>query len=112
MNAPQQEPRDHGFMIGLMTGTVVGAGLALWLAPRSGALRQRVFESVNGLGRQASDHYHQASTRLTDKVDELVQHGQDVRDELADRVAKGAHEVARGAHEVERAATAAKSNRT
>ena len=110
MNAPQQEPRDHGFMLGLMTGTLVGAGLALWLTPRSGALRQRVVESVNDLGRQASDRYRQASSRVSDKVDDLVQHGQDVRDELADAVAKGAHEVARGAHTVERVATAAKNN--
>ena len=112
MNATQQEPRDHGFMIGLMTGTRVGAGLVLWLGPRSGALRQQVVESVNGLGRKASDHYQQASSRVGGKVDDLVQRGQDVRDELADAVAKGAHDVARGAHEVERVAKAAKSDRT
>ena len=66
MNACTHQHRDYGFMIGLLTGTFAGAGLALWLVPRVVAeLRQR-------------------------------------RDDLADV-------VARGAHEVERQAMAAKS---
>ena len=37
--------RDDGFVIGLLTGTCVGAGLAIWLTPRlASALRQRVFD--------------------------------------------------------------------
>jgi gas vesicle protein len=76
-----QKRRDYGFAIGLMTGTFVGAGLAMWLAPRAAAeLRSRVGE----------------------RVDELKQKGQGVRDDVADV-------VARGAHEVERFAVAAKS---
>ena len=68
-----QRRRDYGFAIGLMTGTFVGAGLAMWLAPRAAA-----------------------------EFRELKQKGQDVRDDVADV-------VARGAHEVERFAVAAKS---
>jgi len=34
MNPHTQEHRDYGFVIGLLTGTFVGAGLAIWLAPR------------------------------------------------------------------------------
>jgi gas vesicle protein len=74
MNMPLHERRDHGFIIGLLTGTCVGAGLMLWLAPRMVIeLRQRV----------------------TDSVDNLARKGQSIRDEVADRVAHGAHEVER-----------------
>jgi gas vesicle protein len=45
-----QKRRDYGFAIGLMTGTFVGAGLAMWLAPRAAAeLRRRVGETVDEL---------------------------------------------------------------
>ena len=103
MNTHTQEPRDYGFVIGLLTGTFVGAGLAMWLAPRlSAELRQRVADSARSLGQQASDQYQQASSRVGEVVDELTRKGQGVRDDVADV-------VARGAQEVERYATAAKS---
>jgi len=112
MNAHLQENRDYGFVIGLLTGTVVGAGLAMWLAPRlASELRSRMTDSARDLGQRASEQYQQASTRVGEAVDELTQKGQDVRDGVAEAVARGAHEVARGAHEVERYATAAKSDR-
>ena len=34
MNAETQDPRDNGFVIGLLTGTFVGIGLIMWLAPK------------------------------------------------------------------------------
>jgi gas vesicle protein len=92
MNTHTQEHRDYGFMIGLLTGTCVGAGLAMWLVPRAGSeLRQRVTDSARSLG-------------VGEAVDELTRKGQGVRDDVAEA-------VARGAHEVERYATAAKSDR-
>ena len=42
-----QEHGDYGFVIGLVAGTVVGAGLMMWLAPRTGSeLRQRMADSA------------------------------------------------------------------
>ncbi len=37
MNADTQRGRssDHRFLIGLLTGAFVGAGLALWFAPKA-----------------------------------------------------------------------------
>jgi len=106
MNAPLQEHRDYGFAIGLVTGTLVGAGLAIWLAPRLGSeLRERMSDSARSLRQQVSEQYRQVSTRVGEAVDELTQKGQDVRDDVA-----GA--VARGAQQVERFATSAKSGRT
>jgi gas vesicle protein len=112
MNAPLQERRDYGFVIGLLTGTCVGAGLAMWLAPRlSAELRERMTDSARSLGQRASEQYQQASTRVGEVVGELTRKGQGVRDDVADVVARGAHEVARGASEVERHVRRAKSDR-
>jgi gas vesicle protein len=103
MNANTQERRDNGFVLGLLTGTIVGAGLMLWLAPRMASeLRQRMADSAKSLGKRASDEYQQASTRVGDVVDELTRKGQGIRDDIAEV-------VVRGAQEVERRATAAKS---
>lgn len=103
MNAQTQEHGNYGFILGLAAGTVVGAGLAMWLAPRAAAeLRQRVTDSARSLGKRASDSYREASTRVGDVVDDLTRKGQGVRDEVADA-------VVRGAHEVERYATAVKA---
>jgi gas vesicle protein len=105
MNGQMEERRDCRFLIGLVTGTFVGAGLAMWLVPRSVAeLRQRATNSARSLGRRASEQYEQASSRVGEAVDELTRKGQGVRDNVADA-------VARGAHEVEHYATAAKSGR-
>jgi gas vesicle protein len=105
MTVQTQQRRSPGFAIGLLTGTFVGAGLAMWLAPRlASELRQRMTESAKGLGVQASEQFEQASSRVGEAVSELTRKGQDVRDEVADA-------VARGAHEVERYAIAAKSDR-
>ena len=103
MNAHVREHRDYGFLIGLLTGTAVGAGLAMWFAPRlASELRERVTDSARALSQRASDQYQQASSRVVDAVDDLTRRGQGVRDEIAET-------VARGAREVERYAIAAKS---
>jgi len=103
MNELAYEHRGYSFVIGLLTGTFVGAGLAMWLAPRSASeLRQRVTDSAMRFKKRASEQYQQASTGVGEAVDELTRKGRDARDNVADA-------VARGAHEVERYATAAKT---
>ena len=100
MTLGAEERRSHGFVIGLLTGTFVGAGLALWLAPRMASeLRERITDSAKGLGLQASEQYDQASGRVGEAVSELARKGQDVRDDVADAVARGAQEVERYANE-------------
>jgi gas vesicle protein len=103
MDAQTQKHRDYRFVIGLLAGTFVGAGLAVWLAPRlAPGLRRRMTAAARDLRQRASEQYQQASIRVGDAVDELARKGQGVRDDVADA-------VARGAHEVERRANAAKS---
>jgi gas vesicle protein len=77
-------PRDSGFGAGLLVGACVGAGLALWLAPR------------------LVEQYRQAGLRVSEAVDEIGRKGRGLRDEAAKAVAYGV-DVA------ERVATAAKS---
>ena len=114
--------RGYGFLIGLFTGTAVGAGLAMWLAPRAASeLRQRVADSAKALGNRAAARYQNVNARVADTVVDLAKRGQRVRDDVADAVGdlakKGqrvrddmADAVARGAHEVERIAIAAKTD--
>ena len=98
----QKHPR-YGFAIGLLTGTCVGTGLAMWLAPRSAAeLRGRLTDAGKRFGQRAAEQYQQTSVRVGEAVDELTRKGQGVRGDVAQA-------VARGAQNVERYATAAGS---
>ena len=104
MESHSQQARGLGFVFGLMAGTVVGAGLTLWLAPRSASeLRDRATNAARALGKRASDGYDEASGRVGDAVDELARKSNRVRDDVAES-------VVRGAHEVERFAVAVKSD--
>ena len=94
---------SRGFVIGLATGALVGAAVALWLNPRIVSTLQRQWrESSTALGTLAAEQYAQAEARVGAAAADLSKTAQGVRDEVA-----GA--VARGAHEVERVALAAKS---
>ena len=102
MIAPQREHREYrerrgfGFVLGLMTGTVVGAGLAIWLVPRAASeLRNRLTDSLDDVGNRASDQFQQASARVGETVDHITRKGQGVRDDVAEAVARGAREVER-----------------
>ena len=97
MNADTQDRRDHTFFTGLLTGTFVGAGLAIWFGPRAASWRQRMTDSARELSRLASDRYQQVSARAEATVDDLTGKGQTVRDGMADAVIRGAGEVARQA---------------
>lgn len=102
MNTETQTHRSYAFVIGLAAGTVVGAGLAIWLVPRAAAeLRDRVTDSAKRIGRQASEQYARASTQVGEAVGEVARKGRSVRDDVAGAVARGAHEVERYATTVE-----------
>src|SRR5579862_8830455 len=50
------------FVMGLLAGTVLGAGLGMLFAPKAGsALRGQLGEQVGNLANTASDGYRQAS---------------------------------------------------
>jgi gas vesicle protein len=56
-----------GFMMGLLTGTVLGAGLGMLLAPKSGSeLRNQLTEGASSLGRRASGTVSDMTDRARD----------------------------------------------
>jgi gas vesicle protein len=104
--------------MGLITGSAIGAGLAIYFAPRLALeLRERVTDSMTGLRNAASEHFQGVAARVADVVervadvaDDVTRRGQTARDDMADAVARGAHEVGRGAREVEQFARASKTD--
>jgi gas vesicle protein len=107
MNSIVQERRSYLFTIGLMAGALVGAGVTLWLAPRAASeLRGRMAASARTLRTRALDRYEQAGDCVAGTIDRLASQAQDVRDEVAGAVGRGAGAVGRGARAVDRIATA------
>lgn len=85
---------SSGFLIGLMTGGVIGAALAIAFAPRLAAeLGERVRTSTTDLTHAANLRYRDVSTRIADAVDGVTTKGQAVRDDVADAVGRGAREI-------------------
>jgi gas vesicle protein len=81
MQSQTQERSGYGFVIGLLAGTCVGAGLAMWLAPRSVAGAKR-------LGQQVADQYQQIRVRVSEAVDDIARKGETVREDVAQVVAR------------------------
>jgi gas vesicle protein len=112
MNGQTEQSRDYRFLTGLVMGSIVGAGLAMWLAPRAAAeIKARAVDSARDLANAASERYRDARHRVTDAVDGLTRKGQVVRDGVCDTVVRGAQDVERGAQEVQRFATDAKTHK-
>jgi gas vesicle protein len=103
MNSEQEMGGDSRFWIGMLTGGLIGAGLAIVFAPPlTTELRARIKETATDLGEAASSGYQQISTRVANVVDGATARGQAMRDDVAET-------VGRGAREVEQIAMAAKS---
>ena len=93
-NGHAQNTWDRGFLIGIITGGVIGAGLALYFAPRAAAeLRKRMSGWARNLGDAAKEQHQRASAHVSDAVDEITRKGQTVRDQVADTAVRGAREV-------------------
>ena len=105
----QEEDRNYRFLAGLAMGGVVGAGLAIWLAPRAAGIKARAADSAKILGDAVSERYRGARLRVTDTVDGLSRKGQGLRDNACDTVVRAAQEVESGAREVQHFAMDAKS---
>jgi gas vesicle protein len=84
------ESSAAGFMMGLLTGTVLGAGLGMLLAPKAGSeLRGSIGEQARHLGTVANDQYRRASESATGWADK----GREFVDKARDAVSRGADEA-------------------
>jgi gas vesicle protein len=73
----EREDGGGSFLMGLLAGTVLGAGLGMLFAPKAGSeLRNQLNEQAGKLKATANDTYAQA----TDKVSQIVDRGKDAYD--------------------------------
>ncbi len=81
----EREDGGGSFLMGLLAGTVLGAGLGMLFAPKAGAeVRKQLSEQANRLRSTASDTYNQASEKIgqtynqaSDKVSQMVDRGRE-----------------------------------
>src|SRR5215813_79180 len=80
------------FVMGLLTGTVLGAGLGMLFAPKSGSeLRNHISEQAGNLANAATEQYR----KVTEAAGGLADRGREMYDKARDAVARGADEAQR-----------------
>jgi gas vesicle protein len=79
-----------GFMMGLLTGTVLGAGLGMLLAPKAGAeLRGAIGEQAKTWGNVANEQYKKAS----EAAGTWTEQGRDLVNKAREAVTRGVDEA-------------------
>ena len=113
------DTESHGygggsFVMGLLTGTVLGAGLGMLFAPKAGSdIRRHLGEQAEDLANNASETYRRASHAAADwagkaqesagewadkaaeAASDLVERGKDLYGAAREAVAKGAEAAER-----------------
>jgi gas vesicle protein len=73
----EREEGGGSFLMGLLAGTVLGAGLGMLFAPKAGSeLRSQISESATKLRSTANESVQQAS----DKVSQMMDRGREAYD--------------------------------
>jgi gas vesicle protein len=73
----EREDGGGSFLMGLLAGTVLGAGLGMLFAPKAGAeVRKQLSEQATRLRSTANETYSQAS----EKVSQIVDRGREAYD--------------------------------
>src|SRR5215218_2402579 len=92
----EREDGGGSFLMGLLAGTVLGAGLGMLFAPKAGSeLRNQLSEQAGSMRDTASEGYRRASETAGDWAEK----GRDMVDKAKDAVNKGADEASRYARE-------------
>jgi gas vesicle protein len=82
----EREDGGGSFLMGLLAGTVLGAGLGMLFAPKAGSeLRSQLGEQAGRLKTQATDGYQQAS----EKVSQIVDRGREAYDRARSSAGSG-----------------------
>ena len=80
------------FVMGLLTGTVLGAGLGMLFAPKAGSeLRNQLSEQAGNLANTASEGVRRAQ----ESAGEWADRGRDMYDKAKDAVSRGSEEAQR-----------------
>ena len=84
------EGSGGGFMMGLLTGTVLGAGLGMLLAPKAGSeLRGAIGEQARTWSNTASEQVKRAS----EAASTWAERGREMVDKAREAVSRGADEA-------------------
>ena len=84
------EAHAGGFVMGLLAGTVLGAGLGMLLAPKSGSdLRDQLGEQARNFGTRAGEQYRRASETAT----HWAERGREVVNQAKGAVQRGVDEA-------------------
>jgi len=80
----EREDGGGSFLMGLLAGTVLGAGLGMLFAPKAGSeVRKQLSEQANRLRSTANETYNQASEKISqasEKVSQIVDRGREAYD--------------------------------
>ena len=80
------------FVMGLLTGTVLGAGLGMLFAPKSGSeLRNQISEQAGKIENAASEGYKRAA----ETAGEWAERGRDAYGKAVDAASRGVDEAQR-----------------
>jgi gas vesicle protein len=94
----EREDGGGSFLMGLLAGTVLGAGLGMLFAPKAGAeVRKQLSEQANRLRSTAADTYNQASEKIGqtyNQASERINQASEKVSQIVDR-GKEAYERAR-----------------
>jgi len=90
------EAGGGSFVMGLLTGTVLGAGLGMLFAPKAGSeLRNQISEQAGNFANTASEQYRRASETAGEWAEKGREVSKGVYDKARDAVARGTDEAQR-----------------
>jgi len=96
------------FFTGLFAGAVIGAGLGLWFAPKTGEqMREQVSDSARQFGERASKTVNDLADRgreVFDRAREVISTAGEQFNQVASDASKTANTARRGAQSVAAAA--------
>ncbi len=91
-----QNEGGGGFLMGLLAGTIIGAGFGLLFAPKGGSeLRGQLSDQANNWAEAASDGYRRARHTASDLMDKGIEMGRQMQDRARTAVARGTEEAER-----------------
>ena len=86
----REDQSGASFMLGIMTGAVIGAGVALLFAPRPGhEMRQQLGEQYRGLADRAG----QTAQSLREGAQTIRESAQNLREQGKERVQRAASQL-------------------
>jgi gas vesicle protein len=83
----QADSSGGSFVLGLLTGAFLGAGLGMLLAPKAGSeLRNQLSDQADSLAHKAADRYGRVTEKAREWTDRGQEAGADVYDKARDIV--------------------------